>query len=225
MAGGVPVGENATPGNAAPQIKDFRMRATTAWSSNSSIAFKNMKVGYMDFQVLPVKLSSFTAKANGSSVNLKWQSASETNFAHYDVTRSTDGANFVKIGERAAKGASTYLYTDFAPAKGNNYYQLISQDNDGKSEKSAVVVANLAASALDVTIEGVSAQGLDLGVSVQNAGKASITLSNISGKVIASSDVVLAKGYNRVSLATAYKGLVIAKVTTADASVSKKTVK
>lgn len=179
----------------------------------------------MDFQVLPVKLTNFTAKTNGSSVNLNWQTATESNFSHFDVTRSTDGANFVKIGERVAKGPSTYSYTDFSPAKGYNYYQLISQDKDGKSEKSEIVTAKVAATALEVNVESSSAQAVELGISTLKGGKAKISLANISGQVIANTDATLNIGYNKVSVATTYKGVIIATVTTAEASISKKTIK
>jgi len=231
------VGTNKLAFDTAPstsstvQIKDFRIRCAAPWTGTlPNIAIKNLVIGYIPTdgtgQVLPIKLTSFTAKTNTSAINLNWQTSSESNFSHFDVTRSVDGRNFTKIGERAAKGPSIYSFTDFSPAKGNNYYQLIAQDKDGKSEKSEIVSAKIATPSLAVNIENTAAQTVGLNIYSEKADNAKITLSNLNGQVITSINTALGKGYSKISLPTGnYTGLIIATVTSSDTIISKKTVK
>lgn len=214
------------PSKASNTATDFRIRVAGTWVGH--VAIDNLTLGSLPTDgtgTLPVALTNFTAKAQSNAVNLTWKTATESNFSHFDVTRSADGQDFAKIGERAAQGASTYNYTDFTPAKGINYYQLISQDKDGKSEKSEVVSAKVASPDVDLNITGTSASAVDLSIYSEKGGSAKITLTNVNGQVVAKSTLVLNKGYNKASLATAYTGLLIVAATTPDGIVSKKIIK
>lgn len=227
--GSVVLGEGATKSNDV-QIKDFRIRLTTSWSANSSISFKNLAIGYIPSdgtgEVLPVKLSQFQAKANHSNIQLNWQTESENNAAYFNVTRSTNGIDFSKIGQvAAANKASSYRYTDFSPAKGLNYYQLEQVDRDGKSEKSAIVSAYAALRSSDFSITNSSTNEIGLSIFTEKAETAQITLSNISGQLLANSKVQLSKGQNSVSIPCSYKGLVLVSVSTNEGSSTKKTIK
>lgn len=78
---------------------------------------------------LPVTFVSFKAKAQvaDQSVLLNWETSSETNNAGYNVERSFDGINWVKIGEVQGKGnslaVSNYAFIDRNPGP-VNYYRL-----------------------------------------------------------------------------------------------------
>lgn len=177
--------------------------------------------------VLPVELTSFTAKSNGSSVGLKWTTATESNASHFNVTRSVDGIKFNTIGKVSVTGSgSTYNYTDFSPVKGNNYYQLETVDNDGKSEKSAIEVAKVATNGNEITITATSANSITLNVYATKAAAGSIIASNVTGQKIATQAVKLAEGNNSITIATgATKGLIIVSLNTAEGTLSKKIVK
>ncbi len=93
--------------------------------------------------VLPVTLISFNAtkKANGSQLN--WETASETNNAHFIVYKSVDGSNFAEITKVTAKNqASKYQYIDAAPVSGDNYYKLVQVDLNGTTTDLGVKVVN-----------------------------------------------------------------------------------
>lgn len=176
---------------------------------------------------LPIQLASFTAKSNGSSVSLKWTTATESNASHFDVTRSTDGSNFNSIGKVTVTGSgSTYNYTDFSPVKGNNYYQLVSVDNDGTSEKSAIEVAKVAANGNELIVTATSANSVTLNVYAAKATTGSIIASNVIGQKIATQAVKLAEGNNSITVATGTsKGLIIVSLNTAEGTISKKIIK
>ena len=83
--------------------------------------------------VLPVVLTTYTAKIEVNAAKLSWQTASEQNNKSFEIYRSGDDKQFVKLGEVVAKGiGSSYTYYDKQPLKGNNYYKLVQLDNDGK---------------------------------------------------------------------------------------------
>lgn len=177
--------------------------------------------------VLPIELTSFTTKSNGSSVGLKWTTATESNASHFNVTRSTDGNNFNFIGKVSATGSgSTYNYTDFSPVKGNNYYQLVSVDNDGSSEKSAIEVAKIAAKGIEITVTAASANSTTLNIYAAKSVTGSIIASNVTGQKISTQAVNLVEGNNTIAVSTAAtKGLIILTLATAEGTFSKKIVK
>jgi|GEM_PF-5211613 len=85
---------------------------------------------------LPVSLTSFTAKSQGNVALLNWQTASEQNNQAFYIYRRGDDQAFIKIEEVKGKGnsatVSSYQITDRSPLNGNNYYQLVQIDLDGK---------------------------------------------------------------------------------------------
>jgi hypothetical protein len=90
---------------------------------------------------LPLNWVSFTGKLVQNKVALQWKTANEVNTAHFDVERSKNGIDFIKIGEVAAKGMpdNSYSFDDANPVKGLNYYRLKQWDKDGNSRYSIIV--------------------------------------------------------------------------------------
>jgi len=95
---------------------------------------------------LPIKLISFVAREVGNSVELKWVTAMEKNFSHFEIEKSTGILNFVPIARIDGKGdleaITSYIYLDTLPQSGKNYYRLKSVDYDLTYEYSPVVVAD-----------------------------------------------------------------------------------
>lgn len=94
---------------------------------------------------LPVKLIHFNAYKKDNKALLDWATASEQNNKGFDIERSIDGRNWVKIGfaeSRSVNGNSStkldYSFIDNNPVNGQNYYRLKQTDFDGKLEYSDV---------------------------------------------------------------------------------------
>lgn len=91
-------------------------------------------------QVLPVSLASFTLSKSGSSIIIKWETASEQNAKEFSVERSLDGEHWTSIAVVASKAAGgnsqSALDYDFidvtAVGQGMIYYRLKQTDRDGK---------------------------------------------------------------------------------------------
>lgn len=112
------------------------------------------------FGPLPVTLVEFSAKArNNNDAVLTWATAQEKDNDHFDVERSIDGVNFVKVGQRAGHGNSTttqqYSFTDEGAARlaGTVYYRLRQVDTDGTPTNSDVRTVAFSKSAkLELTV-------------------------------------------------------------------------
>ncbi|WP_353718827.1 hypothetical protein [Dyadobacter sp. 676] len=91
---------------------------------------------------LPVNLVEFRARATGSTIQLSWRTASETDNAGFHIERSSNGISWQDIGFVAGNGtvATThdYHFQDINPIPGLNYYRLRQIDFDGKTEHSSI---------------------------------------------------------------------------------------
>jgi hypothetical protein len=90
------------------------------------------------FTTLPVGLLSFVGAAHSGKVVLDWTVAEAGAFA---VERSSDGVNFVEIGEVEAGDGDAYGFSDERPFGGRNYYRLrIVDQAEGFSYSRVIVV-------------------------------------------------------------------------------------
>ena len=96
---------------------------------------------------LPVELTSFTATAKSSSVELNWQTATEVNSYGFEIQRIRNEElgirNWEKIGFVQGSGNSNspkeYSFVDSNPATEKSFYRLKMIDIDGSFEYSDIV--------------------------------------------------------------------------------------
>ncbi|MEO5996663.1 MAG: glycosyl hydrolase [Chitinophagaceae bacterium] len=102
-----------------------------AYSNPSVITLENYE------STLPVSLTSFTARIQGKKIAIDWTTTKEVNSDHFEIKRSSNGADFYSMATITAKRHSTidnsYTVFDNNPSAGTNYYQLIQYDIDGKA--------------------------------------------------------------------------------------------
>ena len=92
--------------------------------------------------VLPVRLKTFKAIKKATSVELEWNSESESNLADYVIEKSTNGINFSALSTVAARnssGSEIYNYTDAAGNANTMYYRIAMTELDGKVTFSRIV--------------------------------------------------------------------------------------
>ncbi len=101
------------------------------------------RVASIDFALVPVELTSFTAAANESDVTLNWSTATEINNQGFEIQKRTGDGEFEKIGFVPGHGTTTdiqsYSYADSKVASGNYTYRLKQMDFDGSFEYSSEV--------------------------------------------------------------------------------------
>ena len=108
---------------------------------------------YNSQSFLPVELKLFSAAVKYNYVEVHWETMSETNNSHFILLHSADGLHFDELTQVQGSGTTNlekhYQFIHYTPVRGNNYYQLIQVDFDGKSDLSQIVVAEIT-SVMDV---------------------------------------------------------------------------
>jgi hypothetical protein len=183
---------------------------------------------------LPVVLTSFTGQASAAGNVLRWATASEANSDYFEVERSADGQDFVKIGQLAAAGTTTtthgYLFTDVA-ATATSYYRLRQVDFDGTSTYSPVVV--LAASVSDirtavkpVAYPSVFTSELNVALPGAEAQAATATLLTADGRPVYSRTVQLGTAPQALAdLPTLASGMYFLRIATATGTTTQRVVR
>jgi photosystem II stability/assembly factor-like uncharacterized protein len=95
-----------------------------------------------DSDILPVELSSFTANTIGSNVELKWQTATETNNQGFEIYRNGNKIAFVE-GKGTTTENQDYSFVDKNLQSGIYNYRLNQIDFDGTQEVVGELTINL----------------------------------------------------------------------------------
>jgi hypothetical protein len=141
--------------------------------------------------ILPVELTSFSARAVEHTVELNWQTASEINNDFFTVQRSHDGTNFTDLATIKGAGTSNeahqYKYTDHLPLDGKSYYRLKQTDFDRAEDFSDVRMVEITSSdLLKISAYPNPVSNARFTVEFESAleDEAIITLYNILGKAV-----------------------------------------
>jgi autotransporter-associated beta strand protein len=96
---------------------------------------------------LPVSFKSIYARLQAGQIAVEWTVENELNIKQYEVEKSTDGVNFVKVITMAACGtnsiSSRYNWLDETVAGGNHFYRVRSIGVDGKMNFSNTVLVKM----------------------------------------------------------------------------------
>jgi len=113
-------------------------------TSNTLSSFGSLTFGSTSF-ALPVNLVQFGAYNNNNYGVVNWTTSDELNVNRYEIERSNDGVIFYAVGSVAARNSialQQYEYTDSKTLAEQNYYRLVSIDQDGKIKLSKVVMVS-----------------------------------------------------------------------------------
>lgn len=184
-------------------------------------------------KTLPVQLTGYTAKAEGNSAKLHWQTASELNNSKFIVYRSTDNLAFEKLAEvKVLEGAllsgdnlvlenvsgtqtsgNSYFYYDRNPKSGNNYYKLTQVDTDG-TETALGVQSLYFGITNNVTIKAYPNPTSNKVVLDFEAGKyQELTVVAISGKILQNISIPAGNSNLEIELGSYTPGLYFLKFT------------
>ncbi len=100
-----------------------------------------------NISVIPVELTSFTASASGSDIQLSWTTATEINNSGFSIERKSSGSDFTEVGFVPGFGTTTepksYSFADKNLDNGTYTYRLKQVDFDGTSAYSNEVEVNV----------------------------------------------------------------------------------
>ncbi len=134
---------------------------------------------------LAIRLGDISA-VNKEAINeVRWNTLTESAGDYFELERSTNGKDFVRIARIESSGtASGYIYVDAQPVAGTNYYRLRMFESNGRSGFSKVVTAAVKQGTFAMEVFPNPAKDL-LNVTTHGAGSGSVLrLTDITGNVI-----------------------------------------
>jgi trimeric autotransporter adhesin len=158
--------------------------------------------------VLPAELLSFNAQLKNGHTELKWSTKQEQTLQQYDVERSVDGRNFVKIGTVAARGGTgeeNYLFTDIDAATGKLYYRirLVAQQGSTYKLSNIVSITTLPVNSFEVSsLVNPFHTKINFQLTVPQNQVADIQLLDASGKQVYQKKMSVNKGSNAINFET-----------------------
>lgn len=158
--------------------------------------------------VLPLEWRTFSAEKMGDQTALlRWSVASQTGNRLFEMERSGDGGDWLKIGERTGdlnfSGEKTFDFEDRKPLAGLNFYRIRQVDLDGKSTVSAVRLLdflNENRGASMVIFPNPTAGEASILFNMEESAAAEIRLFDALGSLVFSQKIGLEKGENRLNL-------------------------
>jgi hypothetical protein len=157
---------------------------------------------------LPVKLISFQAQNNLSSVITQWQVSNQIDVRHYEVERSFNATNFEKVGTVAAQlGNSTlnYSYQDFTSLRSNAsiiYYRLKTVDLNGEFNYSNIVSVRNSKNnniLVDNVINPINDR-ITFNITLSSPSLINIRLTDANGKLLQTKSLQLSAGRTNINL-------------------------
>ncbi len=139
--------------------------------------------------VAPVKLLSFNATKSNNDIKVVWKTATETDNSHFIVERSSNGVDFVNVGQVAGNNNSNvvhnYSFTDVNTPNVNLYYRLQQVDFSTTKSYSTIVLVKSSKStqaAISIFPNPVKQNKASLSVSNINNGTYLVSVKSLDGK-------------------------------------------
>jgi Secretion system C-terminal sorting domain len=154
--------------------------------------------------VLPIQNLQAGAKQLHNTVVVQWSTDNEFNSSKFIVEKSTNGINFIPIGEKLAAGnsytQSNYWLEDNTPSA-QNFYRIKSLDRDGRFTYSKVARLDLKANDNTSLIVAPNPAKENINIIFNSAQAANVPYRIIStnGETLQKGSLYIAKGTNKIS--------------------------
>jgi hypothetical protein len=103
-----------------------------------SVVYSTNSVALRFSSNLPVNFVNVTARREGNETIVKWEVGDEQDVNRYEIERSVDGSNFIKIGSVLATGSPNYSFKTQL-ARSETYYRIKSIDLNGSFKYSSTI--------------------------------------------------------------------------------------
>jgi len=178
------------------QYSDF------TWAVSSGANTKGAPNGGQN--LLPITLTSFTAKFQHGDVQLQWSTAMEENNDYFSIERSQDGGHFNEIGQINGAGSSLehshYQFTDVNPLSGMAYYRLKQVDLNGDFSYSYIIESTAVRKVADFEVFSNDTHELELHWQANSQNSIQLHIYNLSGQLIYANILESHTGANSCSL-------------------------
>lgn len=179
-----------------------------AWQELYDFNFSNgdSRVFYNRPSSNPVEFISFNAKSEDSKIQLTWQTATEQNNEKFEIEMSLNGRDFQTIGEVKGNGTTAtqqnYSFAVKSPQGGISYYRLKQIDFEGTFKYSEVKSVNFKKNnkQIEEFYPNPSSSGFThFNYVAQNNGKITISVFDMTGKLMIHQAQQVLKGENNLS--------------------------
>lgn len=198
-------GNPMVAGSNSPAVTKENTTAPSSTPNPNPPGFSGDCVGIIS---LPVELLSFNGECHENGITLRWITASEINNDYFIIEKSEDGQHYSITGMIDGAGNSNqmleYTFEDTEPSSSGVYYRLRQVDYDGTLYECPVIYIspschNTGAEIVDAYFEH------DAGALIIQSGKAlsspaQMVLTDITGRVVAESDLIPDNAENRIPL-------------------------
>lgn len=169
-------------------LNDSSLMTFSTDSEAASRGLSRFRVVFTTSGVLPVYFTTVKAAQKDRNIQVEWKVATESGIAQYEVEKSTDGRNYTKVSQLAAKGisGSAYNWLDIQPAAGNNFYRIKAIDQLGSSVYSSAVKVQTGRTASQVVVYPNPVKGTTISLQFvqQPAGNYTIRMFSKSGQLV-----------------------------------------
>ena len=126
----------------------------TVTANAASSTADRFKVVFSPMSALPVTFTSVKAWQKNAGIAVEWKVENESNMQQYEVEKSLDGTNFLKVANVAAnnRGAGDYTWLDQKAGSGYNYYRIRSIDGNGQSSLTQIVKVFIGNASQEISI-------------------------------------------------------------------------
>ncbi len=185
----------------------YRVIVATAASNLSDIAcaYKNESSTMVKVitcgEILRANFTQFSGRINNQTATLQWNTKDETGVAAYTLERSTDGVNFIPIGNMPAKNTlnAQYFFTDNLPGTGNYYYRLKMEAGVNLYKYSQIILLDVSTEFTLLQIENPFKNAIQLSVSTPAAGTLNLYLISDKGQKVESYSIKLNKAVHTIN--------------------------
>lgn len=170
------------------------------------IYFNDFTLLVADCGPLPVQLTSFVGRYAGGKSILNWQTSQEVNSNEFELLRSFDGENFVKVASIKSVGNSNkinnYSYQDNINnnLSSNVFYRLKQIDIDGKYTFSSIVKIKLNFKSNLTIFPNPFTNNFTVAFEAVKTTTANLKIQDANGKLLYSTTINVIKGNNAVSM-------------------------
>ena len=180
--------------------------------------------------VLAISMTDFSGQVSGTNVLLNWNTVMEQGIDHFDVERSSNGAQYTTIGtvrgDDPGNTPKNYSYTDMALQPGQYSYRLLEVNTDGTKGYSSVAAVDLA-SAVTASAMSIYPNPATDHFTIQTgsaiSGSCVVSLIDLSGRTVFSLKAASANDLVPVTIGSRLTpGIYLVRVVTSTGAVSGK---
>jgi len=155
--------------------------------------------------ILASTWQDFTARTQQNMTILNWTISHDENMLHYDIERSANANDYMRVGSQAARQSAAsvqYSYTD-RPGSGTWYYRIKAVDMDGQESYSPVRTITLGATAhpfLHLGSNPIAGGQLQLNIDLQENSTVQVRITDRQGKGLIQRQYAFPAGSSTVTI-------------------------